>query len=131
MSQGHSSEVEAANQLDIVPQSDALIDGFTVPEVAYITYTDVLCFTVPEVAYTTYTDAPCFTVPDSEVAYTTCTEPPRFHTAVALAEWSAILAYPICRPDSVYRSSNNSRPYAVDHSSKHTDFICLNVQSTY
>ena len=116
MSQGHSSEVEAADQLDAVPQSDALIDGFTVPEVAYITYTDMLCFTVPEVAYTTYTDMLCFTVP--EVACTTCTEPPCFHTAVALADRSAILPCPICRLECVYRSSNNSLPYAVDYSNK-------------
>lgn len=34
MSEGHSMEVDAA-QPQPVPQSDALIDGFTVPEVRY------------------------------------------------------------------------------------------------
>lgn len=32
MSEGHSMELDPANQLAAVPQSDALIDGFTVPE---------------------------------------------------------------------------------------------------
>ncbi|DBA85072.1 TPA: hypothetical protein ACH3X2_005797 [Trebouxia sp. C0005] len=32
MSEGHSMELDTANQLAAVPQSDALIDGFTVPE---------------------------------------------------------------------------------------------------
>ncbi len=35
MSEGHSMEVDPANQLAAVPQSDALIDGFTVPEVVH------------------------------------------------------------------------------------------------
>ena len=33
MSEGHSMEVDGSAQLEAVPQSDALIDGFTVPEV--------------------------------------------------------------------------------------------------
>ncbi len=35
MSEGHSMEMDPANQLAAVPQSDALIDGFTVPEVVH------------------------------------------------------------------------------------------------
>ena len=34
MSEGRSMDVDAAQQLEPVPQSDALIDGFTVPEVS-------------------------------------------------------------------------------------------------
>ena len=35
MSEGHSMELDPANQLAAVPQSDALIDGFIVPEVVH------------------------------------------------------------------------------------------------